>query len=62
MSRKVIHPKRLPSFLPITPTAVGYLILDRFAAPEWGWGVFWTVAAIIWICILTDVLTREYEV
>lgn len=50
---KVIHASNIPARLPIWATITGWLFFDRLNIPDWGWGVFWTMAALVWIgCII----------
>ncbi len=46
---KVLHPKNLPTRLPITTTTVAWLALDRLHAPQWLWASTATVGALLWI-------------
>lgn len=46
---KVIHPRSLPTQLPIVDTIAWYLLLDHFTAPGWAYGVAFTVLGIIWV-------------
>ena len=48
----VIHPKYLPTVLPVWPTLTTYLVLDTFAAPDIVKGCVWTVWALVWIAVL----------
>lgn len=47
MKRKYLHPKCLPPRFPIVSGAVGWLLLDRFAAPGWAYGVWWSLIAVV---------------
>jgi hypothetical protein len=38
--------------LPITTSAVSWLLLDHFHAPGWAYGVFFTLAGIVWLAAL----------
>lgn len=44
---RVISFKRLPARLPLVHGITVWLLLDRFAAPQWAMGVFWTLAVIL---------------
>jgi hypothetical protein len=46
---KEIHPKYLPSRLPIWQTPIVFLLCDRFDAPGWVWGIAGTLLVITWI-------------
>lgn len=54
----VIRAKNLPTRWPIFPTAVLYLLLDRFHAPGYAWGIAGTCAAIIWIAVIVAQFTE----
>lgn len=45
---RVISYKNMPVRLPVGGTCVLYLMLDRFQAPGWVWGVLGTLLAILW--------------
>jgi len=47
----VIKRSNLPIRLPIFPTAVAFLLLDRFHAVGWVWGAVGTVFLLAWIGI-----------
>ena len=49
MSRTVIPWGQLPAQLPIQTTALAYLLLDRWSAAGWVWGVVGTVLALFWV-------------
>ena len=53
--RKVIDTSQLPARLPVVATAVAYLLLDKFHAPGWVWGIL----GIVWIGIVVDLFHRE---
>lgn len=57
--RKVISLRNLPETAPLTQTAVLCLVLDRFGAPGWAWGVALTLAALYWLVVLTLWATEE---
>lgn len=56
---KKISRHQLPSFLPINFTACGFLVLHYFNVPGWAWGVWWTIAALIWIVAIIQVFKEE---
>jgi hypothetical protein len=51
---KVIDHKNLPSRIPLWQTAVTYLLLDRFHASGWVWGVCATLWVILWISFFME--------
>ncbi len=51
---RVVSWKFLPARLPLVATGVGWLLLDRFGAPSWAYGVFWTVAALFFIAAIVS--------
>lgn len=59
MKRKALDRKNLPCSLPTSSTAIAWLLLDRFSAPGWLWGVSLTLLAILWIASIYDVFTCE---
>lgn len=60
MSTKVISVKNLPARLPITSTAVFYLLMDKFNASPAAWGVGITLVVILWIVCITAICMQEY--
>lgn len=58
----VIHEKCLPTRLPIWSTATAWLLCDRFHIPTWGWGVFWTLHALLWVVCIALVFAQEKRV
>jgi hypothetical protein len=59
MNRTVIPWDALPTRLPTTQTAVAFLLLDRFAAPGWVWGVVGTVIVLWWVSCIISVSTNK---
>lgn len=49
----------MPVAFPVFPTLTLYLMLDKFNAPGWLWGVLGTVMAIIWIACIVEIYTCE---
>jgi hypothetical protein len=47
-----------PLSLPLGSTMLGWLFLDRFKAPGWAFGAFWTVMALLWVVAVGLVLAR----
>lgn len=56
---KVVHVRNLPTRLPVLATIAWWLLLDRLQAPPVAWGVFYTLAAIIWILSIIGVFLQE---
>jgi hypothetical protein len=57
--KTVIDDKCLPWRFPIWQTATAWLLCDRFKIPGWGWGVFWTLIAIVWIATIGMVMKQN---
>ena len=49
MSRTVLPWAVMPAQLPTHTTALAYLLLDRWSAAGWVWGVVGTVLALFWV-------------
>lgn len=49
MNRTVLPWGAMPARLPTHTTALAYLLLDRFSAPGWAWGVVGTFLAVAWV-------------
>lgn len=58
-NRKVISYKNLPSKIPLLSSAVAYLLLEKFNAAGWVWGVFITLFSLIWIVMIYGLATEE---
>lgn len=56
---KVISYKNMPVRLPVGGSCVLYLLLDRFQAPGWVWGVLGTLLAILWIVAVHKMFTQK---
>ena len=56
---KRIAYKNLPATWPITPTIVFWLLLDRIGVGDVAWGVFYTLAAIVWVTVAVVVFNTE---
>lgn len=52
-NKNVIHPDCLPMRSPLLFFTALWLLLDRFGIPSWGWGVYWTFAAIFAVVFVT---------
>lgn len=48
---KVISAKYLPSKLPVVGTIAWGLLLKEWHVSQWVWGVFATLAIIVWIAV-----------
>jgi hypothetical protein len=59
-ARKVISLKALPARIPVIPTCVAWLMLDRLDAPGWAWGVVMTFIGIVWIGSIAAIWINEY--
>ena len=59
MKKKVLDRKYLSPVLPVTNTAVVYLLLDKFNAPDLVWGIMGTLYLILWV--LTIILASTSE-
>lgn len=60
MKSKYINPKYLPPRLPLQFTALVLLILDRFDAAGWIWGVAGSFLALAWIGALAMIYKCEF--
>lgn len=58
--RNVIDPRQLPYRPPILAILVYFLLLDRFDAPGWLWGVYLTLSAILLIGWIIEIATRRF--
>ena len=56
---KRIAYKNLPATWPITPTIAFWLLLDRIGVGDVAWGVFYTLAAIVWVIVAVAVFNTE---
>jgi hypothetical protein len=51
---KVISKKNLPTRFPLVSSCVAFLMLERFHAAGWIWGVAGTCFAVLWVaCFYT---------
>jgi hypothetical protein len=57
--RRVISRSSLPTHLPISETAVVWLILDRAGASGVAQGVVWTLLSIVWLAAIVLLLSEE---
>jgi hypothetical protein len=58
---KVIHRKNMPVRLPTFLTVVCYLLLDRFNAPEFIWGIVTMFLLLLWIVSIYS-LVKEKQI
>ena len=59
MKRKVIAYKNLPAKLPLTQTLLVLLILDKYNAPQWVWGVVITIYSLLWILSIVSIANEK---
>jgi len=59
MSKLVLDYKSLPSRTPGIPTAVIFLLLDRFHAAGWLWGVAFSVIGLLWIAVVVSIFQEK---
>jgi len=57
---RVIHPKYLPTRIPLTTLTVVALVLDRLGAPSWMWGGFVTFAVLALIVQCTKSKSEKW--
>lgn len=50
ISLKCMHPRA-----PVHAAIIWWLLLDRFDAPGWAFGVMWTIVVILMISFLIDI-------
>lgn len=58
MKRPVFAHRNLPTRLPVSWTAIAYLLLDRVDAPGWAWGVTGTLIISLWILAIVAIGTE----
>jgi hypothetical protein len=56
---KVVKMTNLPARFPIVATVAWWLLMDRLHMPPIGWGVFYTLAAIIWGASIFAVFNQD---
>lgn len=56
---KRIAYRNLPATWPITPTITFWLLLDKIGVGGVAWGVFYTLAAIVWVLVAVIVFATE---
>jgi hypothetical protein len=55
-----IDTKHMTFGIPLQLTAIVYLLLDKFQAAGWVWGVVGTLLALIWLVGIISILTAKY--
>lgn len=61
MTRTVLPWAVMPAQLPTQTTALAYLLLDRWQAAGWVWGIVGTVLALIWVIALIRMFTDKQK-
>ena len=56
---KTIDRKNLPPTAPVMPTITWWLLLDRIGVGDVAWGVFYTLAVVIWAASIYALYTAE---
>ena len=56
---KWIHSNNMPVKLPVSTTAVLWLLIDRLQPVQWLIGVLWTCMAILWIGSIICIVRSE---
>lgn len=56
---KVIKHNQLPTKPPTVATIAWCLLLDRFHAPAWLWGIAGTLFAIFWACSIYEMCMQK---
>jgi len=59
MKKKYIAHANMPPRFPLIIGAVGWLLLDRFDAPGWAHGVFWSMFAMLVIFSIIRMLGEQ---
>lgn len=59
MPNKKISYRNIPSKPPIWNTLVCFLVMERFNAPEWLWGVLGFIFAIAWVASIYGIIMEE---
>ena len=59
--RIVLKGKHRRHYFPVIGTVVWWLVLDRFGAPGWVYGVVFTLIGIVWIAIIVEGFWYDYE-
>ena len=61
MNRTVLPWAVMPAQLPVQMTALAYLLLDRWSAAGWVWGVVGTVLALFWVLAVVRMYTDKQK-
>ena len=56
MEGRYLKHKYLPPRLPVGTAALYWLLLDRFDAPGWMFGVLWTLVSILAIAFIARII------
>lgn len=56
---KWIHQNNVPLKLPLTPSIVLWLLLDKLQAAGWMQGVAYTILGILWIGAIVAIVNSE---
>jgi hypothetical protein len=59
--KRVISYKNRPATLPLWQTLTIFLMMDRFNAPGWLWGVIGTIVVLWWIGAIANI-SKQKEV
>lgn len=59
MKKKYIAHANMPPRFPIYLPAIGWLLLDRFNAPGWAHGVFWSFFVLVVIVSMYRMSAEE---
>lgn len=57
--KRVISRKNLPKRIPLYQAMVAYLMLDKFNASGWVWGVVGTIFFLVTIVSFHDIMTED---
>jgi hypothetical protein len=61
MNRTVLPWAVMPAQWPVQTTALAYLLLDRWSAAGWVWGVVGTVLALFWVLAVVRMYTDKQK-
>lgn len=61
MTIKVISVKCLPTRMPVTTFIAFWLLMDRFNAPAWLHGVYWTIVGILTLAAGIQIWRQEQK-
>jgi hypothetical protein len=57
----VIKSSSLPSRLPTSFAILFWLLLDRLDAPEWAYGVMWTLVGMLVVGFIYNLNSAEFQ-